>query len=149
MATVTPVKFMSEGTDDFLEFKIGGRTHPASNHSYDRRWLLAGIHLQVGDFTGQVSANVTDNELHRFYTDLKTFYQTLNGQISFQPYESWFEFVFDVNKLGQVTFSGYVTDGLYQGNKLLFRIALDQTFLKDSLKQLESVCKSYPIATDE
>jgi len=91
-----------------------------------------------GGFTGHFPANFLLAELQRFRDDVAELYRKLDGTVAFEPIEGQLKLRFEVDHLGHVAVSGSAMDTAGTGNRLSFRLMIDQTYLPALIKQLEA-----------
>jgi hypothetical protein len=130
-----------------LSLFVLGRTHPNSTEYWDANWLTMNVRAELGAFKGNVSGDIQTSELVCFQKDLKHFYQTLKGTVSFQTLEEWIMINLEASKLGQIKITGFVKDGYSFGNRnvLYFTLETDQTFLLTPMNQLQQAISTFPV----
>jgi hypothetical protein len=141
------IKFTGE-SGDFLSFRVLGRSHPEATDYWDGNWLRIGGIVSLGAFQGNVSGDIRVEELQAFSNSLNHLYETLTGEAIFETLEDWLKIRIWVDKLGQITLSGFVKNGVFDQNRLSFVTYADQTFLSVPIKQIEQAIKQFPLRGD-
>ena len=85
----------------------------------------------------------TTGELYGFYIELQKCYQTLKGSAILRNYESAFYMELTMDKLGKVACRGWSKEMPSRSNRLEFEIDTDQTFIKQTIDDLEAVVKCF------
>jgi hypothetical protein len=131
-------------------FKIGS---DASNHlavAIDGRpderddWLTATISVRVGAFTGTTDATLLTSDFPRFRTQLESLYKTLSGIALFETIEGQLRINLAGNERGGIAVEGRVQDRVGDGNELIFRFDIDQTYLPQIIRDLLMIESEFP-----
>lgn len=107
-------------------------------------WLSAQVDVAVGGFRGSYPADFNSWAFSDFHAQLKSLYLTLSGSAVFSSYEKQLEFTLTCNPRGSVRLSGEATDLVGSGNRLLFELQLDQTYLPAIINELQSALERFP-----
>lgn len=128
------------GTDggDHVHVIIQGR--PDENDD----WLDATVSLHAGAFIGSFETLLMTCDFPPFRRQLEQLYATLSGSASFTTIEQQLQIRCSGNGLGGIEVSGVARDHVSDGNELRFRFAIDQTFLKNILADLEEIEQVFP-----
>jgi hypothetical protein len=85
----------------------------------------------------------TTGELFEFYQLLKTSNKKLSGMIDFKTYEGNLAFSISYDTMGHVNIKGLFMEHGEFDNKLHFEFNTDQTFIKTTLQELETIVHKY------
>jgi hypothetical protein len=131
-----------------LRFQIGGDEHEflrvevkAANGD---GWLPSRIAVCAGAFHGEFPGDLDVWAFSRFADQVRELHKTLKGTAVFSTYEGQLELALVGDGLGHISVNGEAMDFAGTGNKLVFRLGIDQTQLPALLKDLESIVAEYP-----
>jgi len=131
-----------------LKFQIGGTEHEFVRvdivGSNGDGWLPSRITVRVGSFLGEFPSDLDVWAFARFATELRTLYESLKGTASFTTYERQLELALVGDGMGHVQVRGEAMDYAGTGNKLIFRLAIDQTEIPALLRDLTAISAAYP-----
>ena len=131
-----------------LAFHIGGEDseYVRVEHLRDNGdgWFSADVRVAVGAFRGGYSADFNSWAFSDFLAQLETLYRSVGGTASFTSYERQLELVLSCNAQGHVQLRGEAMDLAGTGNKLIFRLDLDQTYVPAIISSLQSALQLYP-----
>jgi len=131
-----------------LEVNVLRYERAASGNNYhDDNWLSVEVSVNCGAFHGKFPAAFLTGELESFYVQLARLYETLTGKARFQTLEGQLELEVIGDGLGHISISGEAQDKAGIGNKLLFKLAVDQTQLQTSVQSLAAVTSAFPVRT--
>jgi hypothetical protein len=135
-----------------LQLQIGG-----DEHEYVRvqvigangdGWLPSLISVQVGGFHGEFSSDLDTWAFARFVREVRDLHRTLKGKATFTTYEKQLELDLVGDGLGHVEVKAEAMDYAGTGNKLIFRLHIDQTDLPGLIKDLDAIVAVYPPPKD-
>jgi hypothetical protein len=112
----------------------------AKEEGYD--WVSARASIDVGGFRGDVALTITLSDMVRFAGQLRPVYETLKGQAEFRTIEDQLFLKLTIDHLGHVSVGGHLRDQAGIGNKLEFKLELDQSFLKGTLAELNKAIET-------
>ena len=118
---------------------------PASGEYWDDNWLVTNISVVVGGFCGRVGANIMTAELVRFSEELYVLYERLTGTAEFTTLEGQLLLKLTGDGRGHIQLEGQVLDQAGIGNRLSFALDFDQTFLPQSMRDLDSILHAFPV----
>ncbi len=131
-----------------LKFEIGGTEHEFARveviSSNGDGWLPSRITVRAGSFSGEFPSNLDVWAFARFATELKALYESLKGTASFSTYEGQLELTLVGDGMGHIQVKGEAMDYAGTGNKLIFRLAIDQTEIPALLRDLSAISAAYP-----
>jgi hypothetical protein len=105
-------------------------------------WAQADVELVVHGFRGRISAWVEAADFERFTTQLRSVYESLQGEAEFSPLEKQFTLKLVCKTGGHIEVTGEAWSKATYENKLEYVIELDQSFLLAPLQELEAVLAS-------
>lgn len=122
------------GQGEAIEVEI--LSMPEKDGGYD--WVSACVHASVGAFHADVNMTILARELEPFRDDLESLYRDLKGSARLTTMENQLGLNVEVNHLGHVRVSGHLRDDASFGNRLTFELGIDQTYLKQTISQLNA-----------
>ena len=129
-----------------LVFHIGGEeaeyVQVSNIRDHGDGWFSADVDVVVGAFRGGYSADFNSWAFSDFHAELEKLYRTLSGSAVFTSYEQQLELTLTCNVTGQIQVCGEATDYAGTGNRLSFRLGIDQTFLPTILNDLRQSQRS-------
>ena len=130
-----------------LEIVVQGYERAATGEFYDDNWLSVVVSVHCGGFRGRFTAAFLTSELESFHGKLASLYETLTGEAQFQTLEEQLSLTLKCDGRGQLQLQGEALDQLGVGNRLSFKILIDQTQLESSVRSLASTLRAYPVRT--
>ncbi|MCE0498621.1 MAG: hypothetical protein LV481_11815 [Methylacidiphilales bacterium] len=112
---------------------------------YDDNWLTIKIGVHAGGFHGKAEAAILTFELVKFASDLRPLFETLRGTAEFSTMEEQLSLRLTGDGNGHVELSGEVEDQAGIGNRLKFKLQIDQSQLGASIRELEEVTTKFPV----
>ena len=131
--------------EERVEVEVQGYERAVSGDYHDDNWLTAEVRIRAGRFRGKVDAAILTVELQGFLVQLRTLHETLRGVAKFETLEEQLQLTLNGDGLGHIDVTGEVADEPGIGNRLLFKLHLDQSQLGASIRELESVTSRFPI----
>ena len=129
-----------------LEILVAGYERPTDNNNYhDANWLTVQVNVAAGGFRGGFNAAFLTAELNDLCKKLKELYASLKGSKEWETMEGQLKLSFQGNGLGGIELQGDAVDQSGIGNRLSFKLSLDQTQLAQSVSQLDELMFKYPI----
>jgi hypothetical protein len=131
-----------------LVFHIGGEAaeyvRVKNLRDHGDGWFSADVDVSVGVFRGSYSANFNSWAFSDFHTQLEKLYHTLSGSAVFTSYEAQLELTLTCDNQGHIQLRGEAMDCAGTGNRLIFRLEVDQTYLPAILRDLKLALERYP-----
>ena len=121
------------------------RENPSAQDYDDGNWLVTESLLEAGAFGGKVRASLCTQDFFSFRTQLRGLTTTPRGAARFETMEEWLELEVVGDGKGHFAGTGELTDSPGTGNRLRFSFAFDQTHLPAMLRQLEEICRRFPV----
>ncbi len=116
-----------------------------SGDYHDDNWLTSQFRVSVGGFRGKVEAAILTEELAAFLTQLRPLSKTLRGMAEFSTMEGQLRLLLVGDGKGHIELTGEVADQPGIGNRLHFKLHVDQTQLAASVSELERVISEFPV----
>ena len=110
-------------------------------------WFSADVEVIVGGFRGRYKADFNSWAFSDFYTELKALYKNLAGSAKFTSYEAQLELILTCSATGHIKIQGEAMDFPGTGNKLIFNLEADQTYVPTILRDLQLALHRYPVRT--
>jgi len=140
MFNLPMLAFRMTGIDELIELTIDEVWGFPNETSYGGGYGAKGIlSIRAGDYFVSAAHYFTTGELYWFLIALKQGYDTLSGEAVLENTERELELKCEFNKLGHVIASGKFQAIPSVNNILSFTIKTDQTQVKDSIANLQTV----------
>jgi hypothetical protein len=131
-----------------LAFHIGGEdaeyVRVANLLDNGDGWFSADVEIVAGGFRGSYPASFNSWAFSDFQAKLEKLYRTVSGSASFTSYEAQLELVLACDAQGHVLLRGEAMDVAGTGNKLIFGLEIDQTYVPSIISSLQAALKRYP-----
>ncbi len=131
-----------------LVFHIGGEeaeyVRVSNIGDHGDGWFSADVAVAVGSFEGRYRADFNSWAFADFAGHLERLYNTVSGSATFTSYEAQLELELVCNNLGQIKVRGEAMDYAGTGNKLTFRLEIDQTHVPPILASLRQALERHP-----
>jgi hypothetical protein len=131
-----------------LVFHIGGNeaeyVRVSNIRDHGDGWFSTDVEVVVGAFRGGYSADFNSWAFSNFHAELERLYRTVSGSAVFTSYEGQLELTLTCNVTGQIQVRGEATDYAGTGNRLRFRLDIDQTYVPAILEDLRLALERYP-----
>jgi hypothetical protein len=130
---------------EFLRVTVRHRERPACDDYWDGNWLKCDISVATGGFKGRVDAALRAEDFVGFLEQLRQLYESLKGRAEFATMEGWLSIEMIGDGRGHIVTTCELLDRPGIGNRLKFKIGMDQTFLPPIIAGLEAITAKYPI----
>ncbi len=131
------MKSWSIKKNEFERVEVSILSTPEETEGYD--WVPVSISVNSGGFSGSVQANFLASEMIKFRDDLLILNNNLQGQAIFQTIEDQLRLNLSVDSSGHVRVEGVLIDFAGVGrNKLSFYFDIDQTYLANTIQELNA-----------
>jgi len=107
--------------------------------------LKCRVAINVGQFTGNYDASFTTSDFARFRDGLKTLLTSLSGSASFDTDEETLKCAIEMRKAGTAVIKGVARIRGQTMAALSFSFDSDQSFLVETLHEVEGVVAEYPM----
>ena len=115
------------------------RINPYESHD---RWVSVHVSVRAGAFTGDYSSDFTAREITEFRDGLRLMYDSLQGVARLATCEGQLQLDLSINPRGAISLDGTAVDRPGIGNTLKFHLELDQSYLPQTLSELDTICSS-------
>lgn len=140
------MKFALGGNEhERIEVDVSGYEREPVGEYYDDNWLGATVSVKVGGFSGWFGAAFMTEDFSRFLNQLRQLYETLGGKAEFNTIEGQLLIALEGDGKGHIEVRGEAMDAAGTGNRLLFNLAIDQTQLSQTMKELSNIVSEYPV----
>ncbi|MDY6791816.1 MAG: hypothetical protein SWH54_11180 [Thermodesulfobacteriota bacterium] len=130
----------SIGCSELERFEVTLLSPAAKDEGYD--WISARASVAVGGFRGDASLMLTLTDLIRFQQELHSLYRDLKGEAELTTVEDQVSLKLSTDGLGNISATGHLMDQAGVGNRLTFTLNLDQTFLKETISELDTAIEN-------
>jgi hypothetical protein len=89
-------------TQSPVQVTILCRAYPGANDPHDADWLDAEVVVAMHGFSGAFSAYLGQSDLVRLHAQAQQMYETLSGEVKFEPLEPHLTFRAAMNNTGQI-----------------------------------------------
>lgn len=131
-----------------LAFQIGGDTQDSVRvdilQDNEDGWLSARVTVNAGEFRGSYPASFNSWAFSDFASQLEKLHRTVSGSAVFTSYERQLELELSCNAVGHIVILGEAMDYAGTGNKLIFRLHIDQSYVPSILGDLRKALEEYP-----
>ena len=131
-----------------LQFRIGGADHEYANvqvlGANGDGWLPSLISVRAGSFHGEFRSDLDWWAFANFAKEVRSLHRTLKRTATFTSYERQLALALVGDGLGHVEVQGEAMDQAGTGNKLIFRLHIDQTDLPLLMEELDAIVAAYP-----
>lgn len=103
----------------------------------------ANIEIQSGNFKVNSSFYTSTGEIFLFYNSLKENNDLLSGKVFYKNYEENTFITLTYDNIGHITIEGTFSEENEFSNKLDFEFNTDQSYIKYTINELESIVKKY------
>ena len=101
------------------------------------RGIATSVTFSFGSFRGGFGAYLFAGEVRQLLADLQVLSRTTTGAASFSAREKQVVFSAALQPTGSMIVAGELRDNCGMGNRLLFEMGLDQTYLVSPISSLE------------
>jgi hypothetical protein len=133
------------GEQGALLVEVRGYERPATKDQDDANWLRCEVSIKVGPFGGAFKAAFTTYDLIVLAERLKRALATPSGTVSFQSTEGDIDLDIVLDKRGGAIIRGRANPNGWQGTFLQFQFESDQSYLTQTLGQIEAALRSFPV----
>jgi hypothetical protein len=140
------MKFSIGGSEfERLEVIVHGFEGPETGEYYDDNWISVTVKIATGGFRGECSAFFLTMELADFSHQLQNLYDTLHGKACFETMEGQLTLTLSGDGKGRILVEGDAADSTDRGNHLKFTFSIDQTQLREPIRELKGIISRFPV----
>jgi len=140
-----PEEIKLGGDKGSIVIKVIGYERPEADNQDDANWLKCALTVEATPFSGTFNSAFTTHDLVHLYEQLENSLSSLSGTVSFENTENDIAFDIEFNKRGGATLSGAAHPHKWLGASLQFRLETDQSYLAQTMRQLEVVLRRFPV----
>jgi len=112
---------------------------------HDDNWLAVVVQVNAGALSGKFDAAFLTEDFVSFLAQLRDLYDSLKGEAIFSTLEEQLTIRVAGDGRGGVSVAGEALDQPGIGNKLVFKLAMDQTNLLPALRELDEIVSRFPV----
>lgn len=139
------MKFYLLGERTNIEIDVLHRNFPDSTDYWDVNCVKSKIKIEIPGYLVCFNAELRTDELRDFVNELKLMKRFLQGKASLKNLDSYFQFDCEMDKLGNIMWTGETCYPAGYGAVLTFEFASDQTFLNTLIKELDEILTVFPV----
>jgi hypothetical protein len=140
------LSFSLGGSDcEKILLTVHGYERALTGDYHDDNWLTVAVQINAGAFSGKFDAAFLTNDFVSFLAQLRGLYDSLKGEANFSTLEEQLSVRVTGNGHGSIVVEGEAIDQPGIGNKLVFKLAMDQTNLLPALSELDEIVSRFPI----
>jgi hypothetical protein len=129
---------LGESSSERVLVKIG---HIRPNEGHDQ-WVSVHVSVKAGAFSGEYVSDFTAREIISFRNQLRRLYESLEGVAALNTCEGQLKLDLSIDARGAISLTGTAVDRPGAGNKLEFVLELDQSYLPQTISDLDNICSS-------
>jgi hypothetical protein len=130
---------------EFFALTVHGRRLAEPTDYWDGNWLDCDVEVAAGAFRGAFGGTIRNEDLERFRDQLAPLHEALSGTATLEAPEGWLCLDLSGDGRGHLEAKGQLCDDPISGNSLEFRIHLDQTHLPTIIRDVDEICRAYPV----
>ena len=134
-----------KGTRAETSLTVLGYENTTAENTSDANWLKVEVDLRVGSFSGLYSAAVTTHDFFHFKEELNRVLDDLKGKAVFLTDEGTIELEVEIDAGGKAVVTGKAKVVDLPKVNFSFHFETDQTYLNETLKDVETVIRHFPI----
>jgi hypothetical protein len=130
---------------DHVSIRVMRRSHPGTADYWDGNWIRCAIGIRAHPFQGGFEGDLRSDELSRLRDDLARLYEHLDGEAGFANLDGYLAFDVKGDGIGHFTIEGDASDDAGSGQRLAFRLEVDQTQLPGIVTSLDEALRAFPV----
>lgn len=132
------------GEHQRVEVQVHGYERAPVGEHYDDNWVRVSVLVAVGAFSGEYAATFLTSDFVDFRAGLQALHESLEGNAVFSTLEDQLSLELTVNGRGGIALKGVALDAPCTGNRLEFKLDLDQSYLPSVLEGLDEILGKFP-----
>jgi hypothetical protein len=121
------------------------RSQPGLFDYWDANWIACEVQIAAGGFVGKFNADLRSEEFQAFLEEVDALGRSLEGTATFATMEGQITLSLTGDGQGHVRVHGDALDVAAIGNRLHFGFEIDQTYLPQVSRGLESLLIAFPV----
>ncbi len=139
------MKWTIKGEEGEVTLRVRSYYGDNPDDSYSYNLLHCDVEVKVRAFTGADQIYLSTHMLRKLQVDLSTAYQNIAGKAELANDDHTLRLVIIFTKLGEVEISGCLQFQGYNHSKLEFSFSSDQTYIGQTLPDLEQAVKVFHV----
>lgn len=136
--------FKLEGKNGYILVKLVEVYGFPNNTSFAGGYDVKGsVEIKSSSYSACGELWFSTGEIYNFFSLLKECYQKHYGKVELLTTEANLSMSVDFDKMGHVYINGKYTERYDEGNKLIFEIISDQSYLQETISGLNNIAKKY------
>lgn len=140
-----PELLQLRGEGAVLSLLVRGYENDAAVTSSDANWLVCDLAVEMPAFEARLSAAITTHDLECFAAELREALQSMVGRASLTTDEQQVSARIELHRTGRAKVDGELRTIGRPSGTLAFGFDSDQTYLQQSLRDVDRVLAAYPI----
>ncbi|AVK97392.1 hypothetical protein FCT18_01850 [Lysinibacillus sphaericus] len=128
-----------------IEIEVLIRIYPNSTDYWDANWITSTIKIEIPGYLVQFTADLRTDELRDFLAELTMISSDLSGKAMLLNMEDYIQLECQMNKMGQLLWSGQTCYPVGNGAVLKFEFKSDQSYLQRLVKEVEDILLVFPV----
>jgi hypothetical protein len=140
-------KYFIIGKDnsDFLKVEVLNYVRPDLSDYWEANWIFSRINIKAGSFSADYIAQLQTTDFREFKKGLDRLYNDLKSATQFYSLEDWLTIIISGDGLGHFKVDCKACDLPGRGNRLEFKMHIDQTEIPSLVKQLSEILDKFPV----
>ena len=139
------MKFHLLGDKTKIEIDILSREYPNSFDYWDGNWLVSNVKIEIPGYYVDFNASLRTDDIRDFVNELKLMNRNLSGKAMMKNLDSFIHFECEIDRLGQINWSGETCYPAGSGAVLNFTFVSNQSYLHDLIKELDDIIHVFPV----
>ena len=139
------LKLPINGHGASISIEVSGYERPSAQNVHDANWLKCSVALNLGYFTADYLATFETSDFVRFRDGLKIVLSTMSGAASFVTCEGALNCTIEMAPTGTARIKGVAQVHAHTTATLSFSFETDQSFLAETLREVEGVIREFPM----
>lgn len=128
-----------------IEIEALIRSYPNNTDYWNANWITSTIKIEIPGYLVQFTADLRTDELRDFLAELTMISSDLSGKAMLLNMEDYIQLECQMNKMGQLLWSGQTCYPVGNGAVLKFEFKSDQSYLQRLVKELEDILFVFPV----
>ena len=133
------------GHDGKILIQVTSYERGQATNQDDANWLRSEVTVTVGPFSGMFRCALTTFDLARFADELKISLTVLSGKVPFRTFENDIDLEISFEARGTASIRGTLKPQESLQASMAFTIDSDQSYLANTLRQLEGALRKFPV----
>ena len=112
---------------------------------WDANWINARVEIKARSFSGTYLAQLQTLDFSQFKKGVESLYANLEGITQFNSMEDWLKIIIRGDGIGHFDVECEACDIPGTGNRLEFKMEIDQTEIPRLIDQLDDILTKFPV----